>query len=1029
MTKRTLGTVIAILFVVSGATGLIYQIVWFKYLSLFLGNTTYAQAVVLATFMGGLAIGASLWGRSADRAAKPLRIYALLEIGIAFYCLLYPSLLSLVKRAFIGIVIASDLPSDGTSVLLLKLLTSLSTLLLPTILMGGTLPVLVKFLTDRIEESGKTVATLYFVNSFGAVVGSMLGGFFLIQSFGLNATIYVAAVINLTVGLAALLLGRLEPSSMIIKAAVREEAPSVEFTQRQVTLAVFVAGLSGIAAMIYEVAWVRLLIPILGSSTYSFTLMLVAFISGITFGSWLVGAILHKIKNLFGFLAVCQMGVAVSLLATLPLYARVPYYFWHVAHILMRSESTYPLFLGIQFLFGFLVMFVPTVFLGMTLPVASRIASRSIAILGRTIGNVFSINTLGTVIGALAAGLVLIPAIGVKHTIEVGIFLNVAASFVILSADKKSASWKENLLVVAVILTAALSVFTGAQWNKLIMISGVFRHINGNATPPPDYAAFEAMTADDNILYYKEGPSATVAAVDGPYFVGRQKVLFINGKPDASSKGDLPTQVLLVQLPMMLHPMPLDVCVVGLGSGVSLGSVLTHPVRSVDCVEIAPEVVEASAQFNDVNNRPLQDPRSHLYVDDALSFLKLTNNLYDVIVSEPTNPWIAGVGNLFTHEFFEKCHEHLNPGGMMVQWFHLYEMDDETVRLVLRTFRSTFQNVTIWQSWTNDIILLGSDQPIALDAEKLNNKFTILAVRHDLYRINVANPATLLSLQMVSEKNTAEFAAFGEINTEDLPLLEYRAPRSFFINRGVAELAKYDERMIGSSAKGDLMLQRYQEQSGLSDEQKRSIGIFHSTADGGNLALGYSLLQEYVAKHPGDIDVIQLLADVARRAGRKEEKIRYLKQLTLLRPNDPTILAQYALEKHQSQRPLMSRIAQVNIDESEKLLQRCIEISADTVDRFHVVLGDVYTDVWDYLHALEHYRRALEIREKFGATDKLSQDGLLVKYAHALQRSGDDTNALAYAMQALKLNPDNRDAKAAVYTLYMKRTNGLPVKN
>ncbi|MBI3578499.1 MAG: fused MFS/spermidine synthase, partial [Ignavibacteriales bacterium] len=351
LSKANFLGIIALLFIISGAAGLMYQVVWFKYLSLFLGNTTYAQTVVLATFMGGLAIGATLWGRRADLSKNLLRIYALLEIAIGVYCFLYPQLLNVLKNVFVSVVLSLNLPSDSTQVLAFKLIVSLLTLLFPTILMGGTLPVLVRFISERIEDAGKNVATLYFLNSFGAVGGSLLAGFFFVPLTGLKATIYSAAVVNILIGLAALLLARLR-FEQAQESPVTEEQTITEFNSTEVTIAVAVAGLSGLASMIYEVSWVRLLIPVLGSSTYSYSLMLVAFIAGITIGSWIVSIGFEKIKNVFGFLALCQLGVGLTLAVTLPLYGRIPYYFWHIASSLARSETTYPVYLTIQFLVG-----------------------------------------------------------------------------------------------------------------------------------------------------------------------------------------------------------------------------------------------------------------------------------------------------------------------------------------------------------------------------------------------------------------------------------------------------------------------------------------------------------------------------------------------------------------------------------------------------------------------------------------------------------------------------------------------------
>lgn len=365
MKKENLYAVVGILFVISGALGLIYQIVWFKYLSLFLGNTTYAQTIVLATFMGGLAIGASWWGRSSDKSKQPLSLYAWLELGVGVYCLLYPSFLSFLKGTFVSVVQSLALPSDSASVLALKLIVSLISLLLPTILMGGSLPILVRFISERVEESGRNTAILYFLNSLGAVGGFFLAGFFLIRLLGLSTTIYVAATANILIGFAAWTLGR----RSVHGASTRSEAQqseSAHFTQRQAFLAFLTAGVSGLAAMMYEVAWVRLLIPVLGSSIYSFSLMLVSFISGITIGSIIVWSVIERVKDLFRLLAYCQLGVVLSLLVTLPQYGRVPFYFWHVAFLFNRSETAYPIFLAKEFVFTFLVMVVPTIFLGMT---------------------------------------------------------------------------------------------------------------------------------------------------------------------------------------------------------------------------------------------------------------------------------------------------------------------------------------------------------------------------------------------------------------------------------------------------------------------------------------------------------------------------------------------------------------------------------------------------------------------------------------------------------------------------------------
>lgn len=1018
--RQTHLSIIALLFIVSGAAGLMYQIVWFKYLSLFLGNTTYAQTIVLASFMGGLAIGAALWGKRADRSRNPLALYGWLELGIGLYCLAYPWFLGAVKEAFVRIVVSADLPSDSTIVLLLKLVVSLVTLLFPTILMGGTLPVLVRFISERIEDSGKNVATLYFLNSFGAVIGSFLGGLFFIPNVGLLVTIYTAVAVNVVVGIVALLLSR-KSQEYSVTPSESSESTEDEFTSRQVFVAVGVAGLSGFAAMVYEVSWVRLLQPILGSSTYSFSLMLIAFITGITLGSWIVARLFERLKNLFGFLAVCQLGVAISLALTIPLYNRLPYYLWTIGSVLSRTEHAYPIFLALQFLLCVAIMIVPTIFLGMTLPVASRIASRRIEVLGASVGNVFSVNTVGTVLGALSAGLLLIPLIGVRHTLELGMALNALLGLVVLFADRQYSQQRKIVVQVVLAGLCVLYLVGFAGWNPAVGLMSIFRQIAWNAAPPPSFSEFAREAAEKKILFYKEGASATVAVAEVGPASARSRSLYINGKVDASDQKDLPTQVLLGQYPMLFHPNATRALVIGLGSGVTTGSMLTHPIESVDCVEISPEVVEASRFFDDVSRRPLDDPRVRVYIDDALAFLKLSKTPYDVIVSEPSNTWVAGVGNLFSREFFELCKQRLTPGGLMVQWFHVYEMDDETFRLVVRTFRESFPHLLLWQSLTRDIILFGSQEPLVFDYEALKKKFGREAVRNDLLRVGIPDAMTLLSLQMLSEKSVAEYAGVGIVNTDNLPLLEYWAPKDLFLNRRPNDLFRFDERELFGGA--TIYFKKMVQQYGLTDQERWNIGLLHSQTERGLLSLAYTMMKEHYQRHPNDPVALRQLAYLTERMNRHQESLQYMKLLTERLPKDPQALEQYAWKKFSLERANASGLGAFDHAESEKLLRRAIQLSADTVDRYRVRLADLYFQIQQYDSAAVQYERALEIRSKHAADPGIRDDALLLQLAHSCYQIGQGSKAIFYAVQASSVNPHNEQARDLAYEIWFKRTN------
>ena len=1022
MTKQNLHAAVGLLFVLSGALGLVYQIVWFKYLSLFLGNTTYAQTIVLATFMGGLAIGAALWGRRADRSSKLLMLYGWLELAIGLYCVLYPTFLELLKNVFIQIVQSSGMQSDSSGVLALKLAVSLLSLLLPTILMGGTLPVLVRFISERIEESGKNVALLYFLNSLGAVGGTILGGFFLIRLLGLQTTILTAAIINLIVGGIAVELGHRAKENRGTIAEPPEIGQEGSLSKKEV-LALAAAAVSGFAAMIYEVAWVRLLIPVLGSSTYSFSIMLVGFISGITLGSLIVSAIIKKIHDLFSLLAVCQLGVIVSMIATLPFYQRVPYYLWSVAHLLNRTEAAYPIFLFIQLLFVLMIMIVPTVFLGMTLPVASRIAARNLRVLGRSVGSVFSLNTMGTVVGSLMAGLILIPLVGVMHTMEIGIACNLVMGFLVLFFGSSAVRWKKVVPAAAVLLATVAYFFFGGTWSRSLSVSGIFRLIGDNIPPPARYEDFLSADISRQILYYKEGTTATVAVYKGESQRKKQNVLVINGKADASSVGDLPTQVLLGQLPLFLRPQAQSALVIGWGSGVTAGSVLTHPVKTVDCIEISPDVVEASEFFNDVNNEPMEDPRLQLYIDDALAYLKLTSNSYDVIISEPSNPWIAGIGNLFTVEFFQECREKLNAGGVVVQWFHLYEMDDDLTRLVIRTFQQVFPYVTVWQAQATDILIVGSDHRFRFE-ERMEAALQNPRVKEDLNRVMVRNAATLLSLQVLSEEKVREFCEAGDVNSEDLPRLEYEAPRAFFVNRGARDLLRSDERLRLADS-GTLLSARVRVKQ-LTPEEMFSVGLLHTTQLRGNLQFGFAVLDEFVRQQPKNVVALEYLANAADNMRRTEEHILLRKRLMELQPNDAIALDRYAWAKYSYERVRANAVVSLDAGEFERMLNRCIQLSADTVDKYRIRLADIYFGTSQFAKASDNYRRALEIRERHTPDYNTRQDLLLLQFARSLHYTGQTSRALGYALQATQVNPSNEDAKDFIYSIWMNGSQSGP---
>ncbi|MBX3009172.1 MAG: fused MFS/spermidine synthase [Melioribacteraceae bacterium] len=856
-------TIIALFFVMTGATGLVYQIVWFKYLALFLGNTTYAQMIVLSTFLGGLALGNYFFGRKADYYKNHLMAYAILELFIGLYCILYPFITSFWGDVFIST--ASNYNYDGRNFVFnfLRFVSSATLLLLPTIAMGGTLPILSKYFVENLNNTRKDVATLYFLNSFGAVWGILIAGFQLIPGFGLQPTIIAAAIVNIFVGLFALLISKFNTATDKLldeksDELIIEETETAQSGDSSLigTILIIAAGLSGMAALLYEMVWTRLFITIFGSSTYAFSLMLIAFISGITIGSFLITLKFFMRFNKIKMVALLQVLIATSTGLILIFYERFAYILWQLASLFTKNDTTFSLFLVVQFSLCFLVLVIPTIFMGMTLPAIVDIIAAKNRLIGKTVGTVFSVNTLGTVAGVVLTGLVFIPMFGIKSTFEIGIAINLFAAIIITMSYKSIMIQKKIGYVISAVAIYILYVFMSPAWDVNISIGGVFRALKEDA--PPSYADYKNYVANYKVLFYKEGTNANVAVtLTPPPLI--QKRLVINGKPDASSVTDMPTQKLIAQIPMILHENPKNVFVVGFGSGATIGSVLTHPINKVDCAEISVEVIEAGKYFKEENGDCLNNDKLNLYNEDALTLLKLSKEKYDVIISEPSNPWIAGIGNLFSVEYFNLCKSKLADNGIMVQWFHMYESDDQIVKLVLNTFRSVFPNSTVWQGVSTDLIIVGFKNQFTPNFTNIDKKINIPSVKKDLASIGVNNTLTLLTSQSLSRRGIFLAADAKEINSEFHPRLEFLAPKSFYVGNTSQLIYKFDEKF--DTLNKNLFIFDFVRSAKPSAKDIYETALYHNTTTK-NLRLTFGLSKYLLDNNFNNYEVQKLYTDV-----------------------------------------------------------------------------------------------------------------------------------------------------------------------
>lgn len=763
---------IALIFFLSGATGLVYEVLWAKYLALFLGNTSYAQAIVLATFLGGLAIGNALLGKRADRHPAPLKLYGFLELGIALFAALSPLMLTGLGQVYLAL--AQVLPLAGPVGVGVKMLFAAIALLPPTILMGGTLPVLSRTLTTSMGALSGTVSGLYFLNSAGAVVGALAAGFWVVPTFGLDRGTMLTAFLNAAIGLAALGLAAGRPQEPPVEESAEAVEAAADFTALQRRAILIAVGVSGFVSLSFEIAWIRLLSLVLGSSTYSFSVMLAAFVAGIALGSLLVNRGRVPGRNPLVQFAVVEVLLAVSILVTLPFYDRLPYVFYVIGGWFTHTEATFYVFEAIKFLFCFGLMLVPTTLIGMTLPLATLVVTRSVGEVATQVGRVFSTNTLGNVAGALLTGLFLLPLLGLRGVIEAGVLVCMLIGGVMLW----NATWVAPALRFALTGLPLLAFLAYRLlmpgWDLAMLSSGPFR--SRGIVKEEGYAAYKAAFDNFELKYYKDDAGATVAV----FRDGDDLQIDVNGKTDASTSHDMATQTMIGQLPLFLRPGAQDIFVVGLGSGVTAGALLAQPETRVSVAEISPAIAEAARLFGPYNHDALDNPRLGLYVEDALNHLQTRPQRFDAIVCEPSNPWVAGNANLFTDDFYQVLKSRLKPGGVVVQWVHSYEIDNANMALIWRTFSRHFPHVTLWQVHSTDWVIVGSDAEMAVDFAKAEARFAQPDVQADLARVGVHDLATVLALQAASDAPVRQAAGAGPINTLRKPLLEYQAPLAFF---------------------------------------------------------------------------------------------------------------------------------------------------------------------------------------------------------------------------------------------------------
>jgi spermidine synthase len=812
--------VVYALFALSGATSLAYEVVWTRLLIRVFGATSVAVATVLASWMAGLALGSYIFGRlidepsgsARDRWRNPVRIYGLLELGIGLFALVFPLVLIGLNGLYGTIYRASG--GQHGLLGLVRVGLGFIVLLVPTTLMGGTLPVLSKFVAGERKGLARRVGLLYAINTFGAVGGAFASGYLLLPGLGLSRTTWLCVALNAAVFAAALAVSRrpecpdyrkdLRPTarggaeSGRRKKAAGEEArgqgrapagapveaglvPAGDLGSHGRTVVLVAFMLTGFAGLAAEVIWTRALALVIGTTVYAFSAMLVTFLLGLAAGSAFFSRVAERARRPRVTLGVVVAAIGATVFLTSLAFGRLPVTYMGLGQ---RLGWGWAAMMWAQFLFCFLAMLAPTFLMGGTFPLVARIYVTDPARVGRGVGTAYAMNTVGSILGSFAGSFILLEYVGLEKSLAVVAAIYLAVGMALLLATSElGRPWRLRAAAVLAVVVALVMAFA-PRWDPTLMTSAVYRYAR-------DYKTSDRLREhlkNKSILYYDDGPGATVTVER----FRDELSLGIDGKADASTGlGDMTTQTMLAHLPLVFHPRPDTVLVIGLGCGMSLGSAERYPVKAIDCVELLDNVVRAARYFEDYNHRCLDDPRVNLIVADARNHVMLTRRTYDVIISEPTNPWIAGVGDLFTREFFEAAGRRLRPGGIMCAWFHTYQMSEKDLKTMARTLLEVFPEVSMWISNESDVIFLGSRQPLVFD-RGIAERLAAPEVAADLRRIWADDVAAVLGGYVWGRESLRRYGgSSGGLHTDDNMLLEYSAAREVFKTISTSHLATF----------------------------------------------------------------------------------------------------------------------------------------------------------------------------------------------------------------------------------------------
>ncbi|MCC7144584.1 MAG: fused MFS/spermidine synthase [Candidatus Eisenbacteria bacterium] len=944
------------LFFLSGAAGLIYQVLWSRLLNEVFGVTVYAVTAVLVTFLGGLAWGGVALGKVSDRQKNPLRFYGILEIGIGITALLG----TLTVRALdpLHMWVANRFEPSSPVLILARMLLAAFVVLPPTFLMGGTLPAITRAFVSQISRLGSALSFLYALNALGAVVGTLASGFYLIGAIGVHPTLWLAIALNVGIGLICLQLAKTRGTEWAGPAATGNAAPpaaSLSPEDGGGRSLLFVMAICGFVSLGLEVVWTRMLVMIVGTSTYAFATMLSSFLVGITLGSFIARLFVDRLRDARVALGVVQVLIGLSTLATILVMERVSSGVG--SRWLGGSDADWMGTILTRFGVSFAVMLVPTTLIGATFPLAGKIWAREMGSLGGHLGQIYGANTLGNILGAGLTGFALLPALGLQKCVALMGGLSLAnAAWTFLPIFRSRAMVLRVVALLPLLAGAGAAVFALTQWQ-----------------PKPFLVRVRQQEKD--VVFYKEGLSGTTMVYQDKIDPRMRTMAIDNIKIGESFAGVDMKQQALAHFPFLLMPQspPQTLLTVGLGTGIMIGeSALHESVTRVDCVELEPSVIEGARLFDTMNHHVLDNPKVRIICDDGVNFLRRTDAKYDAIISDAKSRTThSGNALVLSKDYYELCRKHLAPGGLMIQWIAC-DVPPSELRIVFRTFFDVFPYAYVWLD-APSCFMVATEQPLTLDPAWIQQQIDLTASAN-LRRYGWEDAYGFISLLIGDKPSLAGWLGeTRQVNSLEHPVLEFYSPASFAIPveaRNTDNLRGLTSNYSGLPSTASLS---GADPDSVARHQRAASDLFQahvilSQGQAGNRVRAKELLEQAAAAAPRHGILKRVLSDTYM-----EEAMAAMMQR---RPEESLLLAQKAVLVRPSAADTRFQLgniymAQMRVGEALREFEAVLRLNPDFAGA-HFNIGNIHASQGQFGTAVGYFRRAVELQPNLpGARERL----------------------------------------------------------